>query len=132
ARRPARGRPDDRGDCAAVRARPADRQALAETISGIDLNEVRRIQQGLPALFAVLSARHAVEALGRAASDPATAVKSTFGAKLAAEAGRLTVPAADRPGLQIMAFVRSLTVNPGRGEAGQPEAFNQAEPESRA
>jgi hypothetical protein len=36
------------------------------------------------------------------------AVKSTFGAKLAAEAGRLSAPAAENPGATVMAFINAL------------------------
>jgi hypothetical protein len=81
---------------------------LAETISGIDPDEVRRIQTGLPALLAVLGGAHAAEALERVHSDPATAVKSTFGAKLAAEAARLTAPVANNPGGTVLAFIEAL------------------------
>jgi hypothetical protein len=94
-------------------------KALAETVAGINPDDVARIERGLPRLFAVLSARHAVEALRRAETDPATAVKSTFGAKLAAEAGRISAPAADAPGVQILAFIGGLSQRPAAPPAGE-------------
>ena len=87
---------------------PLTVKKLAETISGIDPEEVRRIQAGLPHLLTVLAASHASEALDRVHTDPATAVKSTFGAKLAAEAGRLAVPAVQNAGATVMAFIEAL------------------------
>ena len=86
---------------------------LAESVSGIDPEAVVRIQRGLPQLFALLAAGHANEALARVSSDPAMAVKSTFGAKLAVEAGRLTGPSADSPGQTLMALITALNESGG-------------------
>ncbi len=91
---------------------PLTVKKLAETVAGIDPEAVKRIQIGLPRLLTVLAASHATEALERVHTDPATAVKSTFGAKLAAEAGRLAAPAADNPGATVLAFIESLHVGP--------------------
>jgi hypothetical protein len=87
---------------------PLTVKRLSQTVSGIDPEDVLRIQRGLPRLFAVLAAGHATEALERVHSDPATAVKSTFGAKLAAEAGRLTTPVAENPSATVLAFIEAL------------------------
>lgn len=87
---------------------PLTVKKLAETVACIDPEAVKRIQVGLPRLLTVLAASHATEALERVHTDPATAVKSTFGAKLAAEAGRLTAPAADNPGATLLSFIEAL------------------------
>ena len=89
---------------------PLTVKKLADTVSGINGEDVLRIERGLPRLFAVLAAEHATEALKRVRSDPASAVRSTFGAKLAAEAGRLSTPAGEHPGRAVLAFVQSLAV----------------------
>jgi hypothetical protein len=96
---------------------------LAETVNGIDADDVTRIQRGLPKLFALLSASHATEALKRISCDPAMAVKSTFGAKLAAEAGRLSAPAAENPGATVLAFIQAL------GQAGGGSLTMGAQPD---
>jgi hypothetical protein len=81
---------------------------LAESVSGIDPEAVLRIQRGLPQLFALLAAGHANEALTRVTSDPAMAVKSTFGAKLAVEAGRLIGASADSEGRTMLELIKAL------------------------
>jgi hypothetical protein len=87
---------------------PLTVKKLADTVSGINSEDVVRIERGLPRLFAVLAAGHATEALKRVEADPALSVKSTFGAKLAAEAGRLVAPAAGNPGGSVLAFIQAL------------------------
>lgn len=101
---------------------PLTVKKLAEHVSGIDPAEVVRIQRGLPALFSILSAAHATEALERVHTDPGSAVKSTFGAKLAAEAGRLTAPAAGT-GSTLKAFIDALNAAGGGSlTVGRPPA----------
>lgn len=86
-------------------------ERLARRMGEIDMTQVAAIKSGLPSLMSILAAAHATEALERAHSDPATAVKSTFGAKLALESNRLSSPMADSPGKVMMNFISQLDVN---------------------
>ena len=104
---------------------------IASTVRGIDPAEVITLRAALPSLMTILATAHALEALRRAESDPTTAAKSTFAAKLAVEAGRISLPAADRPGVQILAYVNTLNAPPPLEGASQgfliPEGVVEAE-----
>lgn len=86
-------------------------ERLAKTVQGLDPVRVAEIRRGLPALLVILAGAHAAKALENADSDPAMSVKSTFGAKLAVEAGRVAEPGAEAPGHTMLAFINQLNVH---------------------
>jgi hypothetical protein len=101
---------------------------LATNISSVDREEVSRIATGLPRLYSLIAAEFGLAALDQLrGGDPSGATKLVFGSKLAVEAGKIAGPAADAPGVQMLAFIQSLTVTapavpggePPRGELGQ-------------
>ena len=113
--RPTRRGADDHTNRPELWDRPGDGSQLADRYRIDPRTTAHRAR--LARLLAVLAARHAVQALERVHTDPATATKSTFGAKLAAEARRLTAPAADNPGAVMLAFIE--TMNVGRAPAAR-------------
>lgn len=91
----------------------------AEDVQGLNVEHVAALKRALPSLLTILATAHTLEALKRAAEDPATAVKSTFGAKLAVEAGRGSEPQAATPGENILTFIRTLPARPPRQLASE-------------
>lgn len=83
---------------------------LAADITDIDRESLQRIKTAMPGLGLMVAAGHAMNALSRMGDDPDGAVKSTFGMKLAVEAGRLAAPQAEAPGRAVLAFVQNLAV----------------------
>jgi hypothetical protein len=106
---------------------PSTVHRIAENLSKIDPEHVAVIQRALPKLYAILSAEHGLKSL-ELVDDPTNAAKSMFASKMAAEAGRLSEPKADRPGTQILAFVQALTVTPAphEGPVGAKEPVSLA------
>jgi hypothetical protein len=86
-------------------------ERLAKTVQGLDPVRVAEIRRGLPALLTILASAHATKALENVDSDPAMSVKSTFGAKLAVEAGKVAEPGAEAPGHTMLAFINQLNVH---------------------
>jgi hypothetical protein len=95
---------------------PAAVDRLAQTVRGLDLAVVSEIRRGLPALLTVLAGAHAAKALELVDENPKQAVNSTFGAKLAVEAGRGAEPGAAAPGAQMLTFIQQLNVGTPRAE----------------
>lgn len=85
-------------------------RALADQAQLIDPEHVAHLRRALPALLTILAAAHATEGIRRAATDPATAAKSTFGAKMAVEAARLANPQSEAPGRHMLQFVQGLQI----------------------
>jgi hypothetical protein len=105
---------------------------IVNVIKGLDAERVREIQAGLPSLLTVLAGLHTIVAIENARDDPALSVKSSFGAKLAIEAGRIAEPQAASPGSTMFNFIRNLQVNVGESHAlpdqPQPERLLVAAP----
>lgn len=86
---------------------PMTVRKLAASVADIDPIHVATLKRALPSILTMLGAAHGIEALARVHDDPAMAVKSTFGAKLAVEAARLSLSQTDAPGIQILTLIQS-------------------------
>ena len=89
---------------------------LAESVSGINVEHVAALKRSLPGLMTIAAVHHVSESIERAHSDPSLAAKSMFAAKMAVEAGKMSLPGSDRPGMQIL----NWTVNLGASTPPTP------------
>lgn len=82
---------------------------LSETVKGLDLDHVRTLGKGTPALFTLLTAGAAARALeATERDDPADTTKWTFAAKLAAESQKHIAGQADAAGTTVASFIEAL------------------------
>ena len=99
---------------------PLTVRKLASQVANIDPAHVATLRHALPNILTMLGAAHGMEALARVHSDPAMSVKSTFGAKLAVEAAKLSQPQAEAPGKVVLTIIQSF------GEARHQPALEVA------
>ena len=85
---------------------------LAESVSGINVEHVAALKRSLPGLMTIAAVHHVSESIERAHSDPSLAAKSMFAAKMAVEAGKMSLHGSDRPGMQILNWTVNLGASP--------------------